>query len=151
MSEYLETMIDKFVFRVAKNRLYTPEGVWALALEPQGEGLVRIGITDYQQQLNGDVAFVHPKEVGTKLGVGDEFAEMETIKSTTSFYSPINGMLMEINPDLKLNPELINQEPYGKGWMVIIKAMDWETDRTKLLDAESYFSHMQAQAKEEIS
>jgi glycine cleavage system H protein len=151
MSEYLETMIDKFVFRVAKNRLYTPEGVWALALEPQGEGLVRIGITDYQQQLNGDIAFLHPKAVGTQLAVGDEFAEMETIKSTTSFYSPVSGMLMEINPDLKLNPEFINQEPYGKGWMVIVKAVDWETDRTKLLDAETYFSHMQAQAKEEIS
>jgi glycine cleavage system H protein len=151
MSEYLETMIDKFVFRVAKNRFYTPQGVWALEMESQEEGLVQIGITDYQQQLNGDVAFVHPKEVGTQLAVGDEFTEMETIKSTASFYSPIKGTLMEINPDLKLNPEFINQDPYGKGWMVVIKATDWEADRAKLLDAESYFSHMQSQAKEEIS
>jgi glycine cleavage system H protein len=151
MSEYLETMIDKFVFRVAKNRLYTPEGVWALGMESQAEELVQIGITDYQQQLNGDVAFVHPKEAGTKLGVGDEFAEMETIKSTVSFFSPVDGILVEVNPTLKLGPEVVNQDPYGKGWMVIIKATDWKADRAKMLDAESYFSHMQSQAKEEIS
>jgi glycine cleavage system H protein len=150
MSEYLETMIDKFVFRVAKNRLYSPEGVWALWIESQGEGLVRIGITDYQQQLNGDVAFVHLKEVGTKLAAGDEFAEMETIKATVSFSSPISGTLVEVNFELDLSPEVVNQDPYGKGWMAVIKTADWETDRKKLLDAPSYFSSMRSQAEEEL-
>jgi glycine cleavage system H protein len=148
MSEYLETMIDKFVFRVATNRLYSPEGVWALWMDSQGEGLVRVGITDYQQQLNGDVAFVHPKEVGTKLHLGTEFAEMETIKTTISFYSPVSGTLVEINSSLALSPEVINQEPYGQGWMVVLKTTDWDADSKKLLDAESYLSHMRSQAEE---
>lgn len=146
MSEYLETTVDKFIFRVATDRLYSSEGVWVLA-----EGSrVRLGITDYLQQLNGDVAFVHGKPVGTNLAVGDEFAELETIKATVSFVSPIRGTVVELNADLDLSPEVVNQEPYGKGWLAVIEATDWETDRAKLLDPESYLSAMRAEAEEEL-
>jgi glycine cleavage system H protein len=150
MSEYLETMIDKFVFRVAADRLYTPEGVWVMRMESLGENLVRVGITDYRQQLNGDAAFVHPKAVGTKLGVVDEFVEMETVKTTMSFSAPVGGILVEVNPDLDLSPEYVNYEPYGKGWVAVIETTNWEEDRKNLLDAQSYFSHMRSQAEEEL-
>ena len=111
MSEYLETTVDKFIFRVASNRLYSPEGVWAIA-----EGSrVRFGLTDYLQQLNGDVAFVHVKPVGTKLAAGDEFAELETIKATVSFFAPVRGAIVEGNADLDLSPEVVNQEPLRQG------------------------------------
>jgi glycine cleavage system H protein len=145
MPEYLETTVDKFIFRVASDRLYSSEGVWALA-----EGSrVRVGLTDYLQQLNGDVAFVHAKPAGTKLAVGDEFAELETIKATVSFFAPVRGTIVEVNADLDLSPEVVNQEPYGKGWLVVLEATDWETDRAKLLDAQAYLSAMRSQAEEE--
>ena len=146
MSEYLETTIDKFIFRVATDRLYTHEGVWALL---EGDR-VRIGLTDYQQQLNGDMAFVHLKPVGTKLAVGDELAELETIKATVSFFSPVSGTLIEVNPDLELSPEVINQDPYGKGWLVMIESAQWEIERANLIDAKAYLEWMCSQAEQEL-
>jgi glycine cleavage system H protein len=150
MSEYLETTIDKFIFRVAPDRLYSCDGMWAFWVESQGNGQVRIGLTDYLQQLNGDVAFVHVKPVGTELAVGDEIAELETIKAVVGLNSPVSGKVVEINPDLDLNPEIINQEPYGKGWLAVIDPMDWQSDRAKLLDPQAYLSAMRSQAQEEL-
>ena len=149
MPEYLEATVDKFIFRVASDRLYSPDGVWAFWIESQGNGQVRIGLTDYLQQLNGDVAFVHVKPVGTEVAVGDEVAELETIKANVSLCSPVSGRVAEVNPDLDLSPEVVNQEPYGKGWLVVLEATDWEADRAKLLDAQAYLSAMRSQAEEE--
>jgi glycine cleavage system H protein len=146
MPEYIEANVDKFIFRVATDRLYNPDGLWALA-----EGnRVRIGLTDYLQQLNGDAAFVHVKPAGTKLASGDELAELETIKANVSIYSPISGMVVEVNTDLDLNPEIINQEPYGKGWLAVIDTADWKIDKEKLLDPQAYLSMMRSQAEEEL-
>ena len=150
MSEYLETTVDKFIFRIVTDRLYSPDGVWAFWVESQGNGQVRVGLTDYLQQLNGDVAFVHVKPVGTKLAAGDEIAEIETIKATVSLISPISGTVVEVNPDLELSPEIINQEPYGKGWLAVIEATNWEADRAKLLDPQAYLSAMRSHAEEEL-
>ena len=99
MPEYLEATVDKFVFRVASDRLYSSDGVWAFGVESQGSGQVRIGLTDYLQQLNGDVAFVHVKPVGTVVAVGDEVAELETIKANVSLCSPVSGRVVEVNPE----------------------------------------------------
>ena len=146
MPEYIEANVDKFIFRVATDRLYNPDGLWVLA-----EGnRVRIGLTDYLQQLNGDAAFVHIKPVGTKLAAGDELAELETIKANVSIYSPVSGTVVEVNPDLDLSPEIINQEPYGKGWLAVIEAADWKIDKVKLLDPQAYLSQMRSQAEEEL-
>jgi glycine cleavage system H protein len=147
VQEYLETTVDKFVFRVAADRLYSPEGVWVRA-----EGnRVRIGLTDYVQQRGGDVAFVHVKPLGTRLAAGDEFAELETIKANQSLFSPLGGTLAEINPALEGTPELINQAPYGDGWLAIIEVADGETDRAKLLDPHAYLAVMKSQAEQETA
>ena len=106
MPDYLETTLDKFIFKVATDRVYGPEGVWVLA-EPGGSR-VRLGISDYQQQRSGDMAFVHLKPVGTLLGPGDEFAEIETIKATASLPSPVAGTVVECNRDLASAPETVN-------------------------------------------
>jgi glycine cleavage system H protein len=146
MPEYIETTVDKFIFRVATDRLYNSDGLWALA-----EGnRVRVGLTDYLQQLNGDAAFAHVKPVATKLTAGDEIAELETIKANVSLYSPVSGTVVEVNSDLDLSPEIINQEPYGKGWLALIEASDWNTDKAKLLDSQAYLSLMRSQAEEEL-
>jgi glycine cleavage system H protein len=147
MPEYLETTVDKFIFRVATDRLYSAEGVWVLDEGPRA----RIGVTDYQQQLNGDVAFVHVKPVGTSLAMGEEFADIETIKANLSCRSPIPGKLVELNAHLDLAPETVNQDPYGKGWLAVLEVGDWNAQRTKLLTAEAYLAAMRSQADEELA
>ena len=146
MPDFLETTVDKFIFKVATDRLYSPDGVWVL----EEAGRLRLGVTDYQQQLNGDVAFAHLKPVGTSLATGDEFAEVETIKATVSLACPVTGKVMQINGDLDLTPELVNQEPYGGGWLSVLEPTHWTTERTKLLDAAAYLSLMRSQAAEEL-
>ena len=149
MPDFLETSVDKFIFKVATDRTYTPEGIWVL--EEEHGARVRLGISDYQQQLNGDMAFVHLKPVGTFLDRGVEFAEIETIKATTSFLSPVAGKIVEINRSLDLSPELVNQDPYGQGWLVVIEVTNLQVDRTIVLEADAYLAAMRSQAAKELS
>ena len=145
MPDYLETTVDKFIFRVATDRLYSPEGVWALA---DGDR-IRVGMTDFLQQLNGDVAFAEVKPEGTAVAAGDEVATIETIKANVEVLSPVGGTVVEVNPAMELSPEAINQDPYADGWLVVIEAADWPADRESLLDPQAYFEVMRAQADEE--
>lgn len=147
MSDFLETTIDKFIFKVATDRLYSAEGVWVLE---EGAGRVRLGITDYQQQRNGDVAFVHRKPLGTGLAVGEELAEIETIKATVSFATPVAGRVVEINEALEASPETVNDQPYAKGWLMVLEASNWAAARSGLLDAAAYLAAMRSQAEEEL-
>lgn len=150
MPEYLEVAVDKFRFKVARDRLYTRDGVWLLATEnPEGEP-VRIGLTDYLQQHSGDIAFVNLKPIGTTLRTGDDFAEIETIKVNVGLPSPISGTVTEINKGLELHPELVNQDPYDKGWLVMLKPAEWVVSRRDLLDADAYFAVMRQQIDEEL-
>ena len=147
MPDYLETTVDKFIFKVATDRHYSPDGVWALAVGDR----IRIGMTDFLQQLNGDVAFAEVKPEGTVLGAGDEVALIETIKTNVGVPSPVGGTGAEVNPAMALSPEAINQDPYGEGWLTLIDARDWPTDRAALLDPEAYFELMTGQAREEAN
>lgn len=147
MPEYLETTVDKFTFRVATDRLYTSDGVW---VQPQGTTQVRVGLTDFVQQHGGDVAFAKVKPTGTSLKPGDELAELETMKVNVELPSPVTGTIVEINKALELKSELINQDPFGEGWLALIEPTNWEADRTKLLDPKSYLSAMQSQAEQEL-
>ncbi len=148
MPEFLETTVDKFRFKVARDRWYTGEGVWLL---PSSEdATVRLGLSDYLQQRSGDVAFVNLKSMETALKPGDEFAEIETIKVNVSLPLPIAGAIVETNQALETNPEFINQDPYGKGWLVEIRPTDWEHARSGLLDANAYFDYMRSEIAEEL-
>jgi glycine cleavage system H protein len=147
MSGYLETTSDKFTFRVATDRLYSPEGSW---VQPEGSSRVRIGITDFVQQRSGDVTFLTVKAPGTKVQVGEGFADLETVKVTQAIFTPVAGTIVEINKALDLTPEVVNKDPYGEGWLAVIEPGDWEADRAKLLDAQAYLSVMRSQIEEEI-
>ena len=147
MTEFLETSVDKFTFRVATDRVYNAEGVWAKAEGDQ----VRIGLSDFLQQRSGDVAFAEVKSQGTKLSFGEEFANIETIKVDIALPSPVTGKVVEVNPVMEEAPEAINQDPYEAGWLAVIQASDWEAERSKLLDPEAYFAHMKLEAEEEIN
>ncbi len=146
MPDHLETTVDKFTFRVVADRLYSREGVWALAEGNQ----VRVGLSDFVQQRSGDVAFAEVKPVGTGLALGDEVASIETIKVDIALGSPVAGSVVEVNPALSDAPEAINQDPYGAGWLAVIEATDWEADRSRLLDPQAYFAVMKAEAEEEV-
>ena len=150
MAEYLQTTVDKFTFRVATDRLYAAEGVWVLAERSGDLHRVRIGATDYFQQHNGDVAFAHVKPQGTSLKAGDECAELETMKVNVGLPSPVSGRIVEVNKALELTPEVINQDPYDRGWLAVIEVSDWDTEHHKLLDAQSYLAVMRSQAEQEL-
>jgi glycine cleavage system H protein len=150
MSEFLETTIDKFTFRVATDRLYCRDGLWVFWIQPQGGNRVRVGLTDYLQQHSGDVAFVTVKPLGTQLQVGDDLADLETIKVNITLAAPVSGAIVTINGALELSPELVNQSPYEKGWLAEIDATNWEAGRNELLDAKAYFEVMKSQAEEEM-
>lgn len=146
MTEYLETVIDKFIFRISKECFYNSEGVWA---KLDGEQ-VKIGLSDYVQQRSGDVAFVEVKPEGTKLNFNDEIAVIETIKVDISFSSPLAGTIVEVNPAMEEEPEVINQQPYSKGWMATIQPDNWEADKARLLDPQQYFAQVQVEARKEL-
>jgi glycine cleavage system H protein len=145
VSEFLETTVDKFIFRVATDRYYHHEGLWAQA---QGNR-IRIGLSDFLQQRSGDVAFAEIKPEGTTLSVGDEVAVIETIKVNISLTSPVKGKIVEVNPAMESSPEAINQDPYGQGWLAVLEASDWEADKAALLDPQAYFKVMKNQAEAE--
>ena len=145
VTDFFETTVDKFTFKVAGDRYYTPEGVWA---KPDGSR-GRIGLSDFLQQRSGDVAFAEVKPAGTAVSFGDEVAVIETIKVNISLGSPVGGVVVETNPGMSTAPEAINLDPYGAGWLADLEATDWEADRIRLLDAEAYFRLMKGQAEEE--
>jgi glycine cleavage system H protein len=147
MPAYLETIVDKFIFRIATDRLYSSEGLWAKAEDDK----VRIGMTDFLQQRSGDVAFVEIIPAGTTVAVGDELIVIETIKVDISLSSPVSGTVIEINPAMQDSPEIINQDPYGEGWIVGIEASNLERDNDQLMDPESYFTMIKGQAEEEVN
>jgi len=149
MPEYLETTVDKFTFRVAKDRVYTAKGVWVFWMQPEAPNRVRIGLTDYLQQRSGDVAFASVQPVGSKVIAGEKLADVETIKAMVELLSPVSGTVVEVNPALDTTPELINQDPYDKGWLAVIETASWDTERATLLGPEAYFKVMEAEAKEE--
>jgi glycine cleavage system H protein len=150
MSAFLETTVDKFTFRVPTDRLYTADGVWVLRLDAKDGVRVRIGVTDFMQQRSGDIAFVTVRPPGTQLGSGGDIAEIETIKVNVALPSPVGGSVLEANAALGATPEIVNQDPYGDGWLAVIAVTDWEADRKALLAPEAYFTHMQEQARSEV-
>ena len=146
MAEFLEFTVDKFTFRVATDRYYSEEGIWAKA---DGDQII-VGMSDYLQQRSGDIAFAEVVEAGTAVTAGEPFADIETIKADLELSSPVSGILQAINDKLDFEPEIINQEPYAAGWMAAILAADWAAEMTDLLAPEAYFAHIKSDAQQEL-
>lgn len=118
---------------------YTKEHEWARA-----EGTrVRIGITDFAQDALGDVVYVDIPEIGTAVQADAPFGEVESTKSVSDVYSPLHGTIVERNPLLDDRPELVNEQPYGDGWLVTIEPADPSAVEA-LMDAASYRSFVEA-------
>ena len=150
MPEFLELTVDKFTFKVAADRLYSPEGMWVAAEGDDDPGRVRIGLSDYFQQRNGDVAFAEITERGSRLAVDDEFAVIETIKVDISLPAPIAGEIVAVNAMMEMEPEKINFDPYGDGWLVTMNPDKWEAARARLLTPQAYYERIKAEAEAEV-
>ena len=112
---------------------YSPDHEWVRV----EDGRFRIGITDYAQDALGDVVFVQVPEVGGEFSAGAVLGEIESTKSVSELYAPIQGVVVEVNAELETSPELLNREPYGAGWLVVIEPVDLRSVET-LLDAAAY-------------
>lgn len=120
---------------VPANLSYTAEHEWVSAVT--ADGTVRIGITDHAQDSLGDVVYVDLPEVGETLEANSTFGEVESTKSVSDLFAPINGEIVKINDALDSAPELLNSDPYGEGWLIEVKPEN-EGDLENLLDAEGY-------------
>ncbi|MFD8497804.1 glycine cleavage system protein GcvH [Amycolatopsis sp. NPDC059657] len=112
---------------------YTEEHEWVAT---RGE-TVRVGITEYAQDQLGDVVFVDLPEVGRQVSAGDAFGEVESTKSVSELFAPLDGEIVAVNDGVADQPELINSDPYGEGWLIEIK-LDDPTSVDSLLEAEAY-------------
>ena len=119
-------------------------------MKAEAPGRVRLGLGDFLQQRSGDLAFLSVKSPGTKLVAGEDFAEMETVKVTQSLQSPVAGAVVERNPALELTPEVVNQDPYGSGWLAVLEVANWDVERPRLLEPQAYFAVMQKQVEQEV-
>ena len=113
---------------------YTKEHEW---VRQEGEGRVRIGITDFAQDALGDVVYVDVPEVGTTVTANQAFSEVESTKSVSDVYAPLSGTVVERNPLLEDRPELVNEQCYGDGWIVVLEVSD-PAEIEGLMDAASY-------------
>ena len=120
---------------------YSKEHEWA-RLE---NGRVRVGITDYAQDALGDVVYVDVPELGSSVRAEQPFGEVESTKSVSDVFSPISGTIVERNPLLEDRPELVNEQPYGDGWLVVIEASD-AAELDGLLDASAYQTFLRESA-----
>lgn len=100
---------------------------------------IHIGITDYAQDALGDVVFVQPPEVGAEVEAGAPISEVESTKSVSEIYAPVAGTIVEVNSDLESQPEQINGDPYGEGWICIMEVADARA-LDALLGADAYRS-----------
>jgi len=145
MTEFLQTTFDKFIFKVKTGYLYTDDDYW---VDIQGS-VATVGVTDYLQKSNGDVAFVEPFKPGKEVKKGDELGEIETIKVTLNLISPVTGRIIEVNRELETHPEFINSDPYGEGWICRIELADPEGTKEGLLQAEAYMEIMKGKIERE--
>ena len=105
---------------IPDDRRYTRDHEWALA---EGD-VVRVGITDYAQHELGDVVFVEVPKVGGRVTQFKEFGVIESVKAASDLFSPLTGEVVEVNGELTDHPEYVNDDPYGKGWLIKIKIGD---------------------------
>ena len=121
---------------IPADRRYSKEHEWALL---EGDGTVRVGISEFAAHELGDVIFVEVPAVGARVTQGEHMGEIESVKAVSDLFSPITGEIVEINADIKSKPELVNEDPFTGCWLVRVKP-DNADDLNNLLDPTAYKS-----------
>jgi glycine cleavage system H protein len=125
------------VSEIPADLYYTEEHEW---VQRTGDDTVRVGITDYAQSALGDVVFVQLPDVGAQVTAGESFGEVESTKSVSDLYAPVTAKVVAVNGDLEGDPQLVNSDPYGGGWLVDLQVDggSLEDALSGLLDADGY-------------
>ena len=122
-------------YKVEAGIYYTKEHEWAKKL---GDGKVAVGVDDYAQSQLHEIVYVELPEVGAEVAQGEALGAVESVKAVSDVYAPVGGRVVEVNEELLDSPELINDDPYGEGWITKIEPSSLEADLAKLMDAEKY-------------
>jgi len=107
---------------------------------------VTIGITDYAQESLGDIVYIDPVDPDTDVEAGSELTQIESTKATSPVISPVSGIVVEFNEELTDSPEIINEDPYGKGWIAVIEIED-DSEFNDLMDATEYDRYLEEEVK----
>ena len=135
----------KFIFKVPKNNYFFNENDCWVSISGD---IARIGVTDYVQQNLSDILYVDSPEIGLEIEQFDELGSIESSKAVFEIVSPVSGTVVTVNDKLDDAPELVNESPYEKGWLVELKLSNFEEDKELLLDFEAYFELMKRKAAE---
>lgn len=127
--------------KIPAELLYSKDHEWVKV----EDGQAVVGITDFAQDQLGDVVFVEVPEAGAELGVGDELTTIESVKAVSDVYSPLGGKIAQVNEELGDAPQLINEDPYGKGWIAVLEIAD-AAELKGLLTAEEYKKFLSEEA-----
>jgi glycine cleavage system H protein len=122
---------------------YSKEHEWVAAEET----VATIGITDHAQEQLGEIVYIELPSIGEKVSKDDPFGVVESVKAVSDIYAPVSGTVLEVNEDLAESPEVVNEDPYGDGWLIKVRVSD-PADLDDLMDNEEY-EQMIAHEKEE--
>jgi len=129
---------------IPKNLKYTEEHEWI-----RMEGSVGVcGITDYAQEMLTDIVYVELPEVDIEIGQGEQVAVVESVKAVSDVYAPLAGTIIEINEELEDSPEMVNDDPYGEGWIFKIE-IEENDELEELMDAEEYAAFIESMEEDE--
>ncbi len=142
---FKEYVYDKFIFKVKEGIYYHKDGCWVEKINNSA----KIGITDLSQAMNGDIASVDLSGIGIKITQGGDIGNIETMKVSFALTSPASGKIIEHNKELISSPELINLDPYSKGWLLVMELDDFKKDKINLMDSNTYFDFMKSKISEE--
>jgi glycine cleavage system H protein len=121
-------------FNIPDELMYTKDHEYA-RIE---DDLVKVGISDYAQKSLRDVVYVELPKKGSEVTQGSEFGSIESVKAVSELYAPVSGVVEEVNSELENSPEKVNEDPYGEGWIIAIKASNIDSDKAKLLNSKAY-------------
>jgi glycine cleavage system H protein len=121
---------------------YTKDHEWVRVQGDRGT----VGITDYAQKQLGDVVFLELPEAGKRVNAGERFGTVESVKAVSELFSPLSGEIVEANAELVAHPEIINTDPQGKAWMIVLKLAE-PGAADALMDAKQYQAHVESESK----
>lgn len=144
--DYREFSVEKFIFRIPTSGYFFNENdCWARV-----EGTrARVGVSDYVQQSASDMIFFEPPKISAEVSIFDEVGSLETTKTALDIICPVSGKVVAVNQEVVEAPELINEDPYERGWAVEIELTDFEDDRELLMDPPTYFDYLKQKAEKE--
>ena len=126
-------------YEVREGLYYTPDHTWAEVLP---DGTVKVGITDYAQKMLKTVIRIRLESVGAEVEQFEPFGIIESTKATSDLIAPLSGVIKKVNENVLRQPSIVNIDPYGRGWLIIIEPSNLDEELAELLDAEGYKEEM---------